>query len=357
MKELTIYSGVVLVIDDEEQNRLVLSDLLSSEGYLVQTAVDGESGLAAVANGPHVVLLDLHMPGMGGLEVCRRIKANPTTRLTPVVFVTDSTAREHRIEAIDAGADDFLTKPFDLDELRARVRSLMRLKQYTDDLESAESVILSLALTVEARDTYTEGHCERLASYATALGSQLHLREDDLAALYRGAYLHDVGKVGIPDAVLKKAGPLTPREISLMQQHTVIGERLCGNLRSLVAVRSIVRHHHERLDGSGYPDGLSGDAVPLLAQIVSTVDAFDAMTTTRPYRDALTLEHAFGQLELDADRGLRSREFVDAFVTLGRSGALARALRGSPFAGGAFRPPFRPCGRPPLKPRRPWGSS
>ena len=169
---------------------------------------------------------------------------------------------------------------------------MLRIKGYTDELDSAESVIVSLALTIEARDSTTEGHCQRLAQYAFALGQALGLNDDDLSALARGGYLHDVGKIGIPDGVLLKPGPLTPDEYELIKQHPIVGERLCGELRSLRNVRPIVRHHHERLDGSGYPDGLSGDAIPLLAQITSIVDVFDALTTERPYRAALPIAAA-----------------------------------------------------------------
>jgi len=319
--------GVVLVADDEQANRALLVRLLTTAGYKVHTAADGASALAALDRyHPDIVLLDVQMPGLDGFEVCRQVKLQPATRLTPVVMVTGLHEREHRISGINAGADDFIVKPFDADELRARVRSLIKLKRYTDDLESAESVIMSLALTVEARDPYTEGHCQRLAAYATALGEALHLSDEELAALYRGGYLHDVGKIGIPDAVLRKPTKLTPAEFELMKQHTVIGERLCGNLRSLGPVRSIVRHHHERLDGGGYPDGLRGDEVPLLAQIVGIVDVYDAVTTTRPYRAAGPSERGYAELRDDVALGARRGDLVEAFIELGQAGLLtARA--------------------------------
>jgi putative two-component system response regulator len=175
---------------------------------------------------------------------------------------------------------------------------------------------MSLALVIEARDAATEGHCERLAEYAIRLGRALGLDEDDLSALKRGGYLHDVGKVGVPDSVLLKAGPLTPAEFEEMKSHTLIGDRLCGQLRSLRRVRPIVRHHHEKLNGSGYPDGLAGDAIPLLAQIMGVVDVYDALTTSRPYKPAFTAEEAFAELYCEVDRGWRSRELVDAFVQM-----------------------------------------
>ena len=183
-------------------------------------------------------------------------------------------------------------------------------------------MILSLAMTIEERDVLTDGHCQRLAAYANALGTRVGLPDSDLGALRRGGFLHDIGKVGIPDAVLLKAGPLSPDEYALMQTHTIIGDRLCGELRSLRAVRPIIRSHHERLDGSGYPDRLQGDAIPLLAQIIGIVDVYDAMTTVRPYRQPASPEAACDELLLETSRGRHRRDLVDAFVALVRGGLL-----------------------------------
>jgi len=313
----------ILVVEDDRPNRELLVRLLSRHGYIVASVADGEAALAAVEEKrPDLILLDVGLPGLDGFEVCRGIKDRTTTRLTPVVMVTGLHDREHRMKGIEAGADDFLSKPYDEEELSARVGSLVRLKRYTDELESAESVILSLALTVEARDPYTEGHCQRLAAYATVLGAQLKLHGDEIAALRRGGYLHDVGKIGVSDAVLNKPSKLTSAEYDAMKQHTVIGERLCGQLRSLATVRPIVRHHHERRDGSGYPDGLRGDEIPLLAQIVGIVDTYDSITTTRPYREALSPEHAYAELRNEVARGLHREDLVEELVALGGSGRL-----------------------------------
>ena len=281
------------------------------------TASDGEEALEMVGSAqPDLVVMDVMMPKLNGYDVCEQIKRNPATRLTPVVLVTALHERERKIQGINAGADDFLTKPVDPHELKARASSLVRLKRYTDDLDSAESVIMSLALVIEARDAYTDGHCQRLAAYATALGSALQLSEDEIAALFRGGYLHDVGKVGIPDELLLKTGRLSDAEYRRIKEHPVIGDRLCGELRSLRQVRPIVRHHHERLDGSGYPDGLKGDDIPLLAQIMGIVDVYDAITTTRPYKAAATAEQAYAELMEEVERGWRRRDLVEAFITL-----------------------------------------
>lgn len=316
----------ILVVDDVPQNRHLLERLLSGEGYSVSSAADGAIALGMVEAGPpDLIISDVDMPNVNGIEFCRRVKGDAGTRLVPFILITGLADRANRIAGIEAGADDFLGKPFDSQELKARVRSLLRLKRYTDELDSAESVILSLALTVEARDGYTHGHCQRLAAYARLIGGRIGASDDQLAALTCGGYLHDVGKIGVPDAVLFKPGGLTSDEYAIIKRHTVIGDRLCGDLRALTLVRPIVRHHHERLDGSGYPDGLRGDAVPLLAQIISIVDEYDAITTSRPYRQAQPPDRAFDQLSKDVKRGLLNPDLVQILTELGPDALAAAA--------------------------------
>jgi putative two-component system response regulator len=313
--DLPAVSGRVLVVDDGPANVALLQQLLTREGHSVLTASDGLEALAIVERErPDLVLTDVQMPGRDGHELCRAIKAHPATRLTPVVLITSLQGREERLKGINAGADDFVVKPVDGHELRARVRSLLRLKRYTDELDSAEAVIMSLALTVEARDPNTEGHCQRLSRLAAAVGTRIGLGADDIAALSRGGTLHDIGKIGVPDAILLKPAPLTAEEFEQMKLHTVIGDRICSELRLLRRVRPIVRHHHERLDGSGYPDGLRGSDVPLLAQIIGVVDVFDALTTARPYKPALTLDQAFEELHREARKGWRDAALVDELI-------------------------------------------
>ena len=306
----------MLVVDDAPTNVAMLQQLLTRDGHTVLTAADGLHAFDIVRRErPEVVLTDVMMPGQDGHDLCRAIKANPSTCLTPVVLVTALKGREERLKGINAGADDFLIKPVDPHEVSARVRSLLRMKRYTDELDTAEAVILSLARAVEARDPCTEGHCQRLSRLGAALGVQIGLSTADVSTLTRGGVLHDLGKIGIPDAVLLKAGPLNPPEFEVMKQHTVIGDRLCSELRSLQAVRPIVRHHHERLDGSGYPDGLRGSAVPLLAQIIGIADVYDALTTERPYKKALPSDAAIEVLFAEAARGWRDRQLIEAFIT------------------------------------------
>jgi putative two-component system response regulator len=323
-------NGKVLVVDDYEPNAKGMRDLLVSAGHTVRVAYNGNDALRLASDdAPDLVLLDVVMPGMSGVEVCRELKARNDTRLTPVVLITGSQDRGHRLAGLDAGADDFLSKPIDVAEFRTRVRSLLRMKRLTDELESTEAIMTMLGQIVEARDPYTEGHCERLAQYATALGAALGLDPFDLDTLNRGAALHDVGKIAVPDGVLLKQGRLSSEEMMLMKQHPVVGDNLCRTVRSLERVRPIVRSHHEREDGRGYPDGLSAGEIPLLAQIVGVVDVFDALTTNRPYRRAMTTDAAYEILLTDAASGWCAVELVETFIDLhrARKGLRSRAPR------------------------------
>jgi putative two-component system response regulator len=308
-------SASILIADDDDISARFLKRLLTREGHHVSVVHRGEDVLRVCATAPpDLVLIDLVAPAGHGFEVCRRLKEQTLTRFIPVIIVTAESDQRDRLDGINAGADDFVAKPFDATELHARIRSLVRLKRYTDELESAEAVIMGLGATIEARDPNTQGHCQRLARFATTLGRELGLDGTDLAALERGGYLHDIGKIAVPDAVLMKHGKLDAQEYRVMREHPVVGDALCAGLRSLQAVRPIVRSHHERLDGSGYPDGLKNAAVPLLAQIVSIVDVFDALTMERPYREARPAGEAFEVLSTEAAKGWRDRALVDAFV-------------------------------------------
>ena len=307
----------ILVVDDTALDRELLKDELTGEGYQVSTARNGEEGLASVAEAPpDLILLDVIMPNLTGYEVCRRLKSDAHTILIPVVMITSLQATEERIKGIEAGADDFLSKPFNRQELMTRVRSLLKLKRHTDELESAETVLFTLALSVEAKDPYTTGHCDRLARYSVALGQKLGMPAEYLKALHRGGILHDVGKIGIPDSILLKPGRLTPAERAVMQAHPVIGERICAPLKSLRLVLPIIRHHHERWDGTGYPDGLAGETIPLAARILQVVDLFDAFTTQRPYKPAFSLEESFALMREETARGWWDARLIEPFIAL-----------------------------------------
>jgi putative two-component system response regulator len=307
----------VLVVDDDPRVSSFFERLLTQDGYAVQVAVDAASAVDGIASQkPDVILLDVNFPGSDGFTLCETLKRDATTRLTPVVLVTGLTNRESRIRGRLAGADDFLTKPVDTRELLARVGALTRQKRYTDDLDSAAAIITTLEVMIESRDGYREGHCHRMANYATALGRALGLGADDLQSLHRGGFLHDIGMLAIPVDVLRKSGPLDPFEVALVQSHPILGDELCRPLRSLQSVRPIVRHHHERLDGSGYPDGLRGQEISLLAQIIGVVDVYDAVTSQRPYQQVRPATDGIELLRDEVGRGWRDREIVEELATV-----------------------------------------
>lgn len=313
--------GDVLAVDDDPDALETIAEALGTLGYTVWQAEDGQAAIALARDqNPDVILLDVVMPGMDGYEVCRRLKSDPITRLIPVVFLTGHGGREPRIAGLEAGATDFLSKPCELTELEVRVRNLVEFRRVTDELDSAEEMVFSIARTVEARDAGTGDHCDRLARMAVRLGERLGLGEDDLKALKRGAYLHDLGKVGIPDAVLLKPGALDEAEWRVMRRHVEIGVEICGPLRSLRPVLPIIRHHHERLDGSGYPDGLKGDEIPFLARVFQVADVFDAVTNDRVYRSALSVSEAIAVLRREVGRGWWDPTIVAEFLRLVENG-------------------------------------
>lgn len=307
----------VLVVDDNPNTMSLMHDLLSSRGYDVVAVGDAVQAEAEILRRlPDIVLSDVVMPGKSGYELCRELKDNPATRLVPFVLITGLSEREDRVRGIEAGADDFLSKPIFPEELFARVKSLIKLKEFTDELETAESVLCTLGLSVESRDPYTEGHCERLAENASNLGRHLLLDEDDIIALRRGGYLHDLGKIAVPDEILKKGADLTTEEWVIMKQHPVTGENICRPLKSLRLVLPIIRNHHEHFNGSGYPDGLAGRDIPLLARILQVVDVYDALRTARPYKPPHTHEQAAITMRDEARAGLWDEELVLEFFTM-----------------------------------------
>jgi putative two-component system response regulator len=309
--------GKILVVDDDATNRELLQESLVAEGLEVVTAPDGRSSLEEFARlKPDLVLLDVNMPFLDGFEVCRRLKSNPETRLTPVVLVTGLTGREDRVRGIKSGADGFLSKPVDQSELLAHVRSLLSLKAHTDELERAELVLFALARCIEGKDPNTEGHCERLSGYSVRLGEELGLPEEQLVALRRAGIVHDVGKVAVPETILLKPGRLTAEEFRIVQQHPNLGERICAPLKSFRLVLPVIRHHHEKLNGSGYPDGLKGEEIPLTARVLQIVDVYDALTTDRPYKTAFTSVKALEIMEEEVNKGWWDSRIFGAFKHL-----------------------------------------
>ena len=305
------------MVDDNPDTMVLMRELLATRGYDVVALPDATQAEAEIRRqAPDVILSDVIMPGKSGYELCRELKDNPATRLIPFVLITGLTDREDRLRGIEAGADDFLNKPIFAEELFARVKSLLKLKEFTDELETAESVLCTLGLSVESRDPYTEGHCERLAQNASNLGHHLQLSDESIVALRRGGYLHDLGKIAVPDEILKKGTNLTPEEWTIMKQHPVTGENICRPLKSLRLVLPIIRNHHEHSDGSGYPDGLRKAEIPLLSRILQVVDVYDALRTARPYKPAMGHDQAALTMRQEARAGFWDEELVAEFFAM-----------------------------------------
>lgn len=314
----------VLVVDDLEANRELLEARLEALDYDVRQARDGIEALGAIdAEEPDLILLDVDMPRMDGIAVCQKLKTHPTRRLIPIIILTASIDPAQRLRGIAAGADDYLSKPFDANELLIRTRVLLKDRALNVKLDATQDVLLALARAVEARDRYTIFHAERVGQYASEIGKTLGLDAEDGELLYQGGVLHDLGKIVIPDAILLKPGPLSPEEFAIMKQHSVEGERICLSLRSISFYLPIIRHHHERFDGTGYPDHLKNGDIPLGARIVAVADAWDAMVSDRPYRAGLEIDDALGRLRSGAGSQWDA-EAVGAMLHLIDSGVLAR---------------------------------
>jgi putative two-component system response regulator len=294
----------ILVVDDDPIIRDLFAEMLSRENFIVICVEDGRQAEEQIhTERPDLILLDADIPHRNGFDICTQLKQNPETMLIPIVMVTGLKESRDRIRGLEAGADDFLSKPMDLSELKARVHSLLKRKEYTDELDRAESVLISLGRSIEAKDPYTRGHCERISQYSALLGNALDLPLDDIRALKIAGSVHDLGKVAVPDAILLKNGALLPEEWEVMRQHTTLGERICQPLNSFQKVLPIIRCHHEKQNGTGYPDGLCGEEIPLLARILQTADVFDALTTERPYKRAFSPSEAIDQMKREVEMG------------------------------------------------------
>jgi putative two-component system response regulator len=314
----------ILVVDDDPAIVELLRRMLTREGYAVVAAADGQQALEQVAaHRPDLVLLDVTMPLMDGFTVCRRLKDNEETALIPVTMLTGLDDQDHRRRGIEAGADDFLTKPIDHVTLRARIRTQLRLKRLIDQLERTENVIFMLAQAVEAKDPYTEGHLQRISSYAEQMAHACGLSQGEVTQVRYGGILHDIGKIGVNDTILLKPGSLTSDEYEQIKQHPSIGAGIIGQMRFAPEVAPIIRGHHEYWNGHGYPDGLAGEAIPLGARIIAIVDSFDAMTTNRPYRQAMEIQPALAELASAAGTQF-DPALLAVFLDLVRSGRLHR---------------------------------
>lgn len=320
------HTPTLLVVDREDVNRRLLKAMLKSEPYRIIEARKASEAINELEQQQvDLVILDLMLPEVNGMEFCRWLKSNRRTQLIPVLIMTNVQGVENEIAGLNAGADEFLIKPLSPAVVRTRVKSLLRNKAAIDSLEEAETILFALAQAVEQRDKHTGDHCQRLATYSVALGMALGLSKPELIALYRGGYLHDIGKVAVPDSVLFKNGPLTDQEWVIMQSHTVKGEEICKPMKSLAPVLPIIRNHHERWDGTGYPDGLVGEQTPLLARILQVADVYDALTSERPYKRAYSHQEAMAVLKQEMAKGWRDPALVELFDELCNRASIPKA--------------------------------
>jgi putative two-component system response regulator len=307
-------TATILIADSADINRRLLRGILKSAPYRILECTRGSQALALLEHEKvDLIIVDMLLPELSGPELCWRLKQDRGKHLIPIIMLTSVQGIENEINGINSGADEFLTKPLHPSVVRTRIRAMLRNKAAIDSLEEAESILFALAQTVEQRDRYTGGHCSRLANFSVAIGTALGLPREDLVALHRGGYLHDIGKISIPDSILFKQGPLTAEEWDVMQSHTIRGEEICRPMRSLAPVLPVIRNHHERWDGTGYPDRLAGEDIPLPARILQLADIYDALVTARPYKRAYTHDEALAVLEEESRLGWRDPELVSVF--------------------------------------------
>jgi putative two-component system response regulator len=310
----------VLIVDDNKVNVELIKAQLKPYSYDIHVAYDGEEALEKIdKNPPDIVLLDLMMPKISGYEVCRAIKQNKRTQFIPVIVITALQELEDKIKAIELGADDFLVKPFNKLELTTRIKSLLYTKSLYDELETSENVLFSLVGALEAKDFYTRGHSERVAKASVAIATAANLSKRDIEIIHKGGLLHDIGKIGVKEHILLKPGRLSEDEMKHVQAHPKIGFDICSPLKSLEEALPCIRSHHERFDGEGYPDGLSGSEIPVKGQIMAIADAYDAMTTDRPYRKGMAKETAIKIFEDEIGSGQWNPELVKIFLRTVRS--------------------------------------
>jgi putative two-component system response regulator len=307
----------ILIVDDEADNRVLLKRILAPLGYLVSEAADGEEALDALkASLPDAVLLDVSMPKLDGYAVCKRMKADPRTKLIPVIMLTALSRRTDRLKGLALGVDEFLTKPFDVTELTVRVRALVSLKRYTDELENATNVLEAMAKVIQKRDQQTGDHCGRVGDLAVSVAMAMDLDDAELKNLRLGGLLHDLGKIAIPDAILSKPGRLTPEEFEVIKIHPVEGAKLVEPMGIMRGALPLIRHHHERLDGSGYPDGLKGDQIPIAVRILTISDIYDVLSSRRPYKEPLPKETCLNILREEADKGWWDKKVIETLAKI-----------------------------------------
>ncbi|NOY64065.1 MAG: response regulator [Nitrospirae bacterium] len=307
----------VLIVDDIPSNLELIEVIVQSEGFTVLKAYHGHKAIEIFEElKPDIAIIDVMMPDMDGFQLCNTLKELAGKRYFPIIMLTALNDKESKIKGIECGADDFISKPFEPRELIAKMRSLIKLKELHDELEHSENIILTLAVALEARDPYTRGHSTRVGDLSREFAAFLGLSVKDQEMLKKAGILHDIGKIGMSEAILRKPAPLTDEEFNLIKKHPIIGEQICSPLHSLRDILPAIRHHHERWDGRGFPDGIGGKNIPLYARILSIVDAFDAMLSERPYRQGRTYFEVLSSMRREQHNGQWDPELLSYFIEM-----------------------------------------
>jgi len=307
----------ILVVDDVRSNLELMEAVFMKEGFRVYTALGADAAIDLfTSNSIDLAVLDVMMPGVDGFELCTRLKDISGKRFFPVILLTALTDRQSKIKGIASGADDFISKPFDNSELIMKIKSLLKLKRLNEELDHSENIILTLAVAMEARDPYTKGHSTRVSKLSVDFVSFLGLPETDRKEMKKAGILHDIGKICLSESLLRKPGPLTKEEVEMIKTHAVLGEELCRPLVSMRKILPSIRYHHERWDGGGFPDGLGGEEIPLMARILAIVDSFDAMVSVRPYRDRRSVRVTLETMREEQHDGQWDSELLGYFLTM-----------------------------------------
>jgi len=310
----------VLIVDDVPSNLELVEAIFHSEGFDVITAVHPRDAITAFeAHQPDIAIVDVMMPEINGFQLCQILKDMAGKSFFPVILLTALSDQSSRLLGIESGADDFISKPFDQKELIAKSKSLLKVKALYDELDHSENIILTLAVALEARDPYTKGHSTRVGELSERFGLHIGLSEEACETLRKAGILHDIGKIGLSESLLLKPAPLSDKEIETIKQHPLIGEEICKPLNSLRHILPAIRHHHERWDGKGFPDGLRGKEIPLSARILSIADSYDAMLSERPYREGRSEAEVVAIMEQEKRLGQWDPELLSAFLEMIRS--------------------------------------
>jgi len=307
----------ILVVDDVQSNLELMEAVFIREGFKVYTALNSSEALDIFGNcSIDLAVLDVMMPVVDGFELCRNLKEMSGKRFFPVILLTALSDRKSIIKGIESGADDFISKPFDSSELIIKMKSLLKLKTLNEELDHSENIIMTLAVAMEARDPYTRGHSTRVSKLSADFVTFLGLMEQDKKEMEKAGILHDIGKICLSESLLRKPGPLTKEEVEMIKTHALLGEELCRPLFSMQKILPAIRHHHERWDGEGFPDGLAGQDIPIMARMLSIIDSFDAMVSVRPYRDRRSVTVTLTTMRSEQYSGQWDSELVGYFLEM-----------------------------------------